>query len=143
MSPFASSFRPARPVLKALLMSRRSSLVASVSAAALALALLTQTGSAHAEPPVIAPPAPAATPTRMALTTTSATPMGSLMIVLDVLGIMEKEAPKLSATDADGDVPLARAPQDAALLLEPHRRQVLRGEGPPARPDGCFAPLSC
>ena len=93
MSPFDRSFRPARPVLKALLMSRRSSLVASVSAAALALALLTQTGSAHAEPPVIAPPAPAATPTRMALTTTSATPMGSLMIVLDVLGIMEKEAP--------------------------------------------------
>lgn len=85
-------------MLKALLMPRRSSLVASVSAAALGLALLTQTSSAHADPPVIAPPAPAATPTRIALTTTSATAMGSLMIVLDVLGIMEKEAPKPSAT---------------------------------------------
>jgi len=98
MSPFVRCFRPARPVLKALQMPRLPSLVVSVSAAALGLALLTQTSSVHAETPTIAPPAPVATPTRVALTTASASPMGSLMIVLDVLGIMEKEAPKPSAT---------------------------------------------
>jgi hypothetical protein len=80
---------------------RRSSPI--VLGAVAALALLTQTGAARADGPVVTPvvaPAsvPIATPARIALTTTSATPMGSLMIVLDVLGIMEKDAPKPAAT---------------------------------------------
>ena len=72
---------------------RRPSLV--VLGAVAALALLTQAGAARADGPVVVP---VATPARIALTTTSATPMGSLMLVLDVLGIMEKEAPKPAAT---------------------------------------------
>ena len=84
-------------------MLRRSPLVASV--AVVALAVLTHATSAHADGPAALPvgavtPAtvPVATPTRIALTTTSATPIGSLMVVLDVLGIMEKGAPKPAAT---------------------------------------------
>jgi hypothetical protein len=100
MSPFDRYFRPARPVRKALLMPRLLPLVASVAVAA--LATLTQLSSAHAETPaVVTVPAVApqvATPTRLVLAATSASPMGSLMVVLDVLGIMEKDAPKPAAT---------------------------------------------
>jgi len=83
-------------------MSRLPCLVGSVAVAT--LALLTHATSARADGPAVAPavampPAvPVATPARIALTTTSASPMGSLMVVLDVLGIMEKEAPKPAAT---------------------------------------------
>jgi hypothetical protein len=101
MWSFDGHFRQARPVRKALPMPRFLPLVASVAVAA--LALLTHPSSALADGPVVpsVPAAsvasanvPVASPVRLALTTTSATAMGSLMIVLDVLGIMEKDAPK-------------------------------------------------
>jgi hypothetical protein len=101
MSSFHRYFRRARPVLKALPMRFLPSLVASVAVASL---LLTGT-SAHAEDaPVIAvPAAPAVTaasvtaPARIALTATSASTLGSLMVVLDVLGLMD-DHPKPAAT---------------------------------------------
>jgi hypothetical protein len=103
MWPFDRYFRPAWAVLKGQPMPRLLPLVASVAVAA--LATLTQLNSAHADTPAVAPvvtvPAIApqvATPTRIALTTTSALPIGSLMIVLDVLGIVEKGAPKPATT---------------------------------------------
>ena len=79
---------------------RRPSLV--VLGAFAALALLTQTGTAQADVPIAAPvvgpvSAPVATLARIALTTTSATPMGSVLVVLDVLGIVEKNASKSAA----------------------------------------------
>ena len=80
---------------------RRSSLV--VPSALAALALLTQAGTARADGPIAAPvvapvSAPVATLARIALTTSSATPMGSVLVVLDVLGIVEKNASKSAAT---------------------------------------------
>lgn len=88
-------------------MPRYSLLVASVAVAA--LALLTHTGSAHADGPAVVPVAPGrpvvpavapvlSTAARIALTTSSATAMGSLMLVLDVLGIMESDTPKHAPT---------------------------------------------
>ena len=83
-------------------MSRLPCLVGSVAVAT--LALLTHATSAHADTPDIVPTVAAptaaslATPARIALTTASASPIGSLMVVLDVLGIREKDAPKPSAT---------------------------------------------
>lgn len=80
---------------------RRPSLF--VLAALAALAVLTQPRPARADGPIVASvvaPAdvPAATLARIALMTTSTSPMGSLLVVLDVLGIMEKDAPKPTTT---------------------------------------------
>lgn len=81
---------------------RRPSLV--VLGAFAALALLTDASTARADGPVVAAPvvapvsAPVATLARFALTTSSATPMGSVLVVLDVLGIVEKNASKSAAT---------------------------------------------
>ena len=81
---------------------RRPSLV--VLGALAALAILSQAASARADGPIVAAPvvapvsAPVATLARIALTTTSATPMGSVLVVLDVLGIVEKNASKSGAT---------------------------------------------
>lgn len=83
---------------------RRSSLVVvrHVARSVAALALLAAPGIARADGPAvdIVTPAsvPVITPARVALTTTAATSVGSLMIVLDVLGIMEKNGPKPAAT---------------------------------------------
>lgn len=67
-----------------------------------ALALLAAPSTARADGPAVAVATPASvpviTPARVALTTLSATPIGTLMVVLDVLGIMEKAGPKPAAT---------------------------------------------
>ena len=76
----------------------RPLLIASVAAAT--LALLTQATPAHAE--TVTPGAVTAamtvasvtTPARLALTPAATAAMGSLMVVLDVLGIVERDAPK-------------------------------------------------
>ena len=60
-----------------------------------AVAMLVASGARADEEPVVAPVAvvPYAAPMRLALTTTSATSMGSLTVVLDVLGFND-DAPK-------------------------------------------------
>ncbi len=116
---FDRYFRAAHPVLKALPMLRFPSLVALGAVAA--LALLTQTSSARADGPaivapvVVQPNVSIATPARIALTT-SALPMGTLMVVLDVLGIIEKDAPKPAATTRTATF-LAPEPPNSSLVV--------------------------
>jgi hypothetical protein len=70
-------------------------------AAAATLAVLAQTSTAHADPPT-GPPAATATSGAVAIaektaaTSTSAS-VGTVMVVLDVLGLVEKGAPKGAA----------------------------------------------
>jgi hypothetical protein len=70
-------------------------------AAAATFALLAQTATAHADPPAGPPVASSASGAvaaaeKAAATSTSA-PVGTVMVVLDVLGLVEKDAPKGAA----------------------------------------------
>jgi hypothetical protein len=86
---------------------------AAALAASVSLALATQSNAAHAEQASGPPPAWAAVASaeKVATLGTGTAAMGSLMIVLDVLGIVEKDAPKESS--------LARVPVRKPTWLSP------------------------
>jgi hypothetical protein len=70
-------------------------------AAAATLAVMAQTATAHADPPSGPPPATSAAAAlaiaEKAATTSTSASVGTVMVVLDVLGLVEKGAPKGAA----------------------------------------------
>ena len=97
-------------------MARLHRIVLAVAVATFAVS--TQTTVAHADPPPGPPPASASVQAaeQIALTNTSAA-MGGLMIVLDVLGIVEKNAPKAAAAAAHARTPIWRTLEAPAKPL--------------------------
>jgi hypothetical protein len=71
-------------------------------AAAATLAIMAQTATAKADPPPSPPPAASNAATAVAIvekaaTTSTSASVGTVMVVLDVLGLVEKGAPKGAA----------------------------------------------